>query len=61
VGKMVTLDNFPHEEILTGKEARLAFLIRRYSILADPTIKCHHCGKKFTIGRHLLHLKELHN
>jgi len=55
VGAMVTLDNFPHEDILTGKEARLAFLIHRYSILANPLVKCQQSGQL------MLHYKEMYS
>lgn len=45
--------------MLTGKEAQLAFLIRRYSILSSDKITCRHCLMRFDIKKYLSHIRSL--
>ncbi len=47
------------EVILYGNEARLAYFIRRYSILANPLEKCRHCNRYFSKGELLSHRRDI--
>lgn len=48
------------EIYVASKEQRLAWLIRRYSILSDTRIKCKICNEKIEQTKYLDHLNYDH-
>ena len=42
-----------------SKEGRLAWLIRKYSTLADTRIRCNHCNKLFERNEFISHQAEV--